>query len=669
VTDSALTVAFVVFFALFCTPGLPLGWWLCGRDVRRHPEALAYGLLLGHVGGSAVTVGLAYLFGFSALSLALFVGLAIAWGIAGLAWLGRDTPPRLRLPPWDRRAYAALGLLLLVAAALVVEPFAHVGHRTPAGYAYRKYFIGDFLKEVAVTAELARGEIPPQNPWFAGEALHYYWLYFVAPAAFHRLTGNRSPLRPVLLAATALTGAVFLFVLLSTLRLFTTGALAPLLAALIGVAACSYEGPYLWWRLGEPFGSFLDHARGYNIDGLTRWLWGEPQLDGFFRSLLYTPQHLEALTLLLATVSVLAVGEVLESLSLSALVAAMMGASVGLSAFIGLVAATWYACHLTVRVLARGAVRHLMPLVVTGGVIAFAVLACYRLEMLIQDPDSGLMLYTGKALKSHGPLLFLMNYGPPCIFGGLGIVGGLLGAAKVLPATSRRPAGLLLGLGVLLALGLTLIWTVAVRDFLSDVGLKVGLVVLAVLLIFTAMGLDGLRRRLPAVAFGLVVALVGAPALVTVVVDRVNSADIDNTAFTLYVSREDAQAAAWIRTHVPDRAIVQASPRDYSPVDFFSLIPILGERRTAVGDPFYARIFLVSQRAVERRRADIARLFETESPREALDVLHRYRIAYVYVGPREKAAYRAGVQKFSGSPELFEKVYENSQVDVFRLRA
>ncbi len=669
--DAGLILAFVGFFLLFCLPGVPLGRRLCGGDVRRHPEAVAYGLLLGHALSSGVAVGLVYLFGFSLGSLALFAGLAAAWVAASATWLPRPSAPTLAFPAWDRRAYAALLLLLLVAVVLVAEPFANVGRRTPAGYAYRKYFIGDFLKEVAVTAELSKGEIPPQNPWFAGEPLHYYWLYFVAPASFYRLTGRTAPLKTLLVVAAALTNTLFLFVLFSTLRLFTAGQLAPLLAALIGLAAYSYEGVYLWARLREPFGSFLEHARGYNIDGLTRWFWGEPQLDGFFRSLLYTPQHLEALTFLLAAVSLLAVGNVLEDLFLGAIGGLLIGASVGYSAFIGLVVAAWYGLYLGIRVLASRAVRRALPsFLLTGGIAAVAVLLFYRLGMFIQEPDTGLMLYTGRALKSHGPLVFLMNYGPPCIFGGLGIL--LLGR----PGPHGKPMkpgehgrGLLLGLLVLLLLALALISTVAVKDFLSDVGLKLGLIVLVLLLIFTAMFLEFLRARLPAAAFGLLVALVGAPALVTVVVDRINSADIGNDTFTLYVSREDVRAATWIRTHVPDRAIVQASPDDYSPVDFFSLIPILGERRTAAGDRFYARIFLVPQPAVDRRRVDIGRLFETESLQEARELLRRYRIAYVYVGDREKAAYRAGVRKFSDSPELFEKVYGNAGVDIFRVRA
>ena len=40
---------------------------------------------------------------------------------------------------------------------------------------------------LAVVAELGKGQFPPQNPYFAGVELHYYWLYFLYPALGHKL--------------------------------------------------------------------------------------------------------------------------------------------------------------------------------------------------------------------------------------------------------------------------------------------------------------------------------------------------------------------------------------------------------------------------------------------------------------------------------------------------
>jgi len=709
---------YVCFLLLFCLPGLPLGLWLCGKDVKRHPEALIYGLLLGHFLSSGLAVGLIYLIGFSALSLGLFIALTAGWLVVGFRYLRREggrakslatpsseTPPgpyvqtsagQLPFKAWDRYTYALFLGLLLVAAALIFEPFSNLGKKTPSGYAYRKYFSGDFLKEVAVTAELSRGEIPPQNPWFAGETLHYYWWYFIPPALFHRLMGMDLSLQALLVLSTFFTDVLFLFMLFSTLRLFAAGPLAPFLAALIGVAGYSYEVMYLWWKLQGSFHSFLEQARAYNVDATTRWFWGEPQMDGFFRALLYTPQHLQALALLLGVISIFILRQVLGSFSLSWVTGLMVGVSIGYSMFIGLTLALWYGLCLGIQLLgltmrqfiavpsflggtalnrlntvnadARlNPLRCFLSLLLSGGLIGFLVLLSYSLGMFSSDPDTGLQIYVGKALKTYGPLVFLMNYGPPILFGIWGIL--LIGRKGTLEERENGRGELhapLLYPLLLLLLAVALISTVAIPGFLSDVGLKLGLIFLATLLIFSTVSLEFLYRRWPKPAFYLLLAFITAPALLSALIDRSHLADISNAKFTLYISEEDMQAATWIKTHVPDRAIVQSSSPEFK-VSFFTLIPVLGERRTAVGDKFYARIFQIPPAAVERRKGDIAQLFETSSLAEAMEILKKYQINYLYLGEWEKASYPQGVQKFYSFPNLFEKVYGNPKVDLFKI--
>jgi len=697
---------YVGFFLLFCSPGLPLGLWLCGRDVKRHPEAVVYGLLLGHFLSSGLATGLIYLFGFSLWSLGLFIGLAVVWLMVSLAYLSgrgvrrdrRGSFGKLSFKAWNGQTYALFLALLLVAAALTFEPLANLGKKTPSGYAYRKYFTGDFLKQVAITAELSRGELPPQNPWFTGETLHYYWGYFILPTSFHRLIGLNFSIKNLIVLSILLTDVFFLFMLFSTLRLFTTGQVAPFLAVLVGITSYSYEGVYLWWELPGPFVSFLEQARAYNMDAVTRWLWGEPQMDGLFRSLLYSPQHLQALTLLLAVIAIFTLGNVLRSFSLSLVTGLMVGVSVGYSVFVGLFIALWYGLCLGIQLLGfltgrfitapppttPGAPRGTLPLnnwspmeaqsrgvprqylssfLLSGCLAGFLVVLYYSLGMFVSDPDTGLMIYTGRALKTYGPLVFLMNYGPPSIFGILGL---LLIWKKRGSASAGLPSSPLLYLFLLLFLAVTVVCTVALKGFLSDVSLKLGLVILISLLFFSAIFLEFLERKWPRPAFYLLLSLIAGPALLTVLIDRDHLADIYNEKFTLYVSEEDMQAATWIKTHLPDRAIVQSSSPEFE-VTPFTLIPVLGERRTAVGDKFYARIFQVPQSAVNRRKKDIARLFETDSLAEAMEVLKKYQINYLYLGEWEKETYPFGVQKFYSFPRLFEKVYENPRVDLFKV--
>ena len=102
------------------------------------------------------------------------------------AWPCRTLAPNLTLPAFTRRDVAAVALTLLVVPAVVARPYARVGIDLPEGRAYRAYFTADFVWELAVVAEVAKGDVPPRNPYYIGDALHYYWLMHLVPAVEHR---------------------------------------------------------------------------------------------------------------------------------------------------------------------------------------------------------------------------------------------------------------------------------------------------------------------------------------------------------------------------------------------------------------------------------------------------------------------------------------------------
>ncbi|HWP48395.1 MAG TPA: hypothetical protein VNM22_14615 [Candidatus Limnocylindrales bacterium] len=706
-------ISYFGFFLLFCLPGFPLGLWLCGKNIRKHPEAIAYGFLLGHFLSSGIAVVLIYLFGFSSLSIWIFIGLALAWLVISFKYLLRDrsgvslsnptggdegrwspgrelqTHAKLPLKGWNRRTYISYGVLVVITLALAFEPFANLGKKTSAGYAYRKYFLGDVVKQMVITAELVKGEIPPQNPWVAGETLHYYWLYFIPSATFYRLTGMEISIKALTVLSTLLSDVLFLFMLLSTLRLFTKREIVPFLTILIGIGAYSYEAIYLWWVLGGSFTSFLEQARAYNLDGLTRWFWGEPQMDGFFRSILYSPQHLQSLSILLGVITIFTLGRVLQSPSLALMTGFMVGVSAGYSLFIGLFITLWYGLCLGIQLLSGKKFKKQWPsFLLSMGIAGLLIILYYSLGMFIRDPNTGLIIHVGRALKKYGPLVFLMNYGPPFIFGIPGIIlvwkrnrkredweNGKIGVPIPFHSSGTGTAALwpsygfpFLFLLLLLILTITVISTVALKGFLSDVSLKLGLVLVATLLIFSAISLEFLYEKWSRPAFYFWVGLISLPALLTVLMDRSHLADIYNTKFTYYVSEEDMQAVTWIRTQVPELAVVQSLPPEYK-ITYLTLVPMLGQRRTAISDWFYSRIFQIPQTKVDHRQKDISRLFETNNLVEAQEILKRYQIDYVYVGEWEKSSYPFGVQKFYHFPRLFEKVYSNSKVDIFKVRS
>src|SRR5436190_15023137 len=115
----------------------------------------------------------------------------------------------LQLPTFTRNDAAACALLLLTVPLIVGLPYSHVGIDLPEGRAYRAYFTADFVWEMAVVSEVSKGDMPPRNPYYLKDQLHYYWLMHLLPSAEHRaLPGIR--LEQLLLTNALLEGLMFL---------------------------------------------------------------------------------------------------------------------------------------------------------------------------------------------------------------------------------------------------------------------------------------------------------------------------------------------------------------------------------------------------------------------------------------------------------------------------
>ena len=93
-----------------------------------------------------------------------------------LAVPARRLAGRWTLPSLHVDDVLALSVLLLIVPVVVGLPFAHVGEITANGQDYRAYFTADYAWRRAVVSEVAKGDVLPVNPYFAGDALHYYWM-------------------------------------------------------------------------------------------------------------------------------------------------------------------------------------------------------------------------------------------------------------------------------------------------------------------------------------------------------------------------------------------------------------------------------------------------------------------------------------------------------------
>jgi uncharacterized membrane protein len=190
------------------------------------------------------------------------------------------------------------------------------------------------------------------------------------------------------------------------------------------------------------------------------------------------------------------------------------------------------------------------------------------------------------------------------------------------------------------------------------------------LLIFTGFALSNLlsnpRRKLS----GVIVTLLTLLALPTLVSDLKAGSDVSNSQNVTYISPEDFQACKWLKQNTPPGTIIQSAPQYEGGKYELSLIALFAERQMVIGEWKVSRMQVVNDTALlQARYRDVNAMFTSEDVEQAPEIVQKYKIEYLYVGPREEKLYSPGVLKFARHPEWFEPVYSQNGVTIYKILA
>jgi hypothetical protein len=268
---------YLLLFVLAILPGLPLGFLLFGH----HPAGWIAGAILGYaLTAFAIWIPIA-------AHMASLPTIVIVWMVVPVAtWFvwRRRRSHEVSLSEWRSADSLGLAAVLVLTLALATPPFARVGEVDPAGgHRYRAYFTADFVWHTALAAELSKFSMPPRNPYLSSQTIHYYWAYFLLPAAVSTLTPG--PLADVqqCLKVNALATGLLLVAMVSMAAWAAVGhPFAVAVAVALVLVAASAEGTYEIYRLwarGQP----LTALRDINIDAITAWHFQGLRLDGLPR--------------------------------------------------------------------------------------------------------------------------------------------------------------------------------------------------------------------------------------------------------------------------------------------------------------------------------------------------------------------------------------------------
>ena len=643
-----------LIFAWFVAPGVLVVRAAVGR---------APGWLTACVFGPIVGFGLS-----SVVLLALWwAGARGLWSV-GIApvlaaltfYPARGLNSRLALARLDRRDLRAFCLVALIVPFVVGVPFARVGSWVPEGKAYRAYFTADYVWRMTVVAELAKGDMPPKNPFFRNDALHYYWLPHLLSGVQYRNLRQTATLDELLLLQSLLMDVAFVGWLYGLTRQFVQSRVAAGFGIAAVVLFTSFEGTYLvarFWSEGHP----LAAVRGYNVDAVNRWLLGGMPIDGLQRLLMYQPHH--ACGYALGVLALLVAGRRTRPRDWRVMLAA--GVLLGLSALISTFGALMLASAVGLYELVGAARQRDLRRLVSHALMATAPFAAaYGLIRALQYAEvaAGPLLQIGvnPQAVSNAWVSIFVSLGPV-------LLAGIAGAAVAL----WRRTGAFVVLMPLVGVVVFFYFFVDVVDHQHVyVGWRCGhllLIALAPVIGLAVEALPSLHRGPRVVGMAALAALATLAAPMTAI-DLWNSQDVSNRAdgpsfrWTLVITHAELAVLNWIKANTPPDAIVQVDPtaRD---ADTWAYVPAFAERRMAIGLP----ISMIPRGKYVHGSNEMHAIFAASTPREAHERAVRFGIDYLLVGPPELKACPDVDLRLETGPQYFTRVVRTRSVFVFRV--
>lgn len=571
---------------------------------------------------------------------------------------GRFGGASLHLPALGRRDAAAVAVALLVVPVVTFAPYDHVRAPTADGDAYRAYFTADFVWAMAATAELAKGDVPPANPFLATQPMRYYWMaHLLSGAVYRNVRGLGVLTEQVVLIDGLVFGLAFVGFFYWLARALGGGPAASACAVAAGFLANSYEGADVLWTLfrrEQP----IDVVKTLNIDAITRWFYQGMPVDGLQRTLLYQPHHLTGYVLGLSALWLIGLADDVTAVSIALWAGILLGLAFLFSTFSAIIIGAAVGLLYVVRLVQQRAWTSVLQCAILGAVpVALGV--AVSMVLGYTDPSEGMLFgfrINPVALR-RWPYIFLLNFGPL-------LIGGLAGLLRW-----RWTVGVGAPAAALIASAVAFYFTADVPDMGGVwVGWRSGHQLLITFGVVTAAAATAwwqrpwLRAPLIAVAF-----LTAIPAVPTVAIDVYNAQDITNREagptfpWTLIITPPERQALDWIKRATPPDARVQVEPyvRDSGT---WAYVPAFAERRMAAGLPISMIPLAPYQIASENVRTGI---FRALSAADAHAAARHLQIDYLLIGPPERDNYASAIALMADRPDLFVPVFQNDVITIY----
>jgi hypothetical protein len=620
--------------------------------------------LLGWLLGPALGLGFSVFGTFVLWAAGLQNWLAIAAGpwlpLLLTAAARRFGGPTLRLPVLGRGDVIAVALTMLVVPLITWAPYAHVREPVGDGEAYRAYFTADFVWAITVTAEIAKGDVPPHNPFLKERPLHYYWLsHFLSGAVYRNVASSHVRHEQVVLVNGLFFGLAAVAFLYGLVRMAGAGPGLSALGVALGFVANSYEGVDMIRAIiqqGQPFAEL----KNVNIDAVSRWFYKGMPADGLQRMLLYQPHHLTGYVLALASLWLVGFAEDVTETSVALWAGVLLAFALLFSTFTALIVGMAVGLLFALRLTQQRRWRAAIGCAVLGGVPIVVGVALTK-TLGYTDDRYGFLLVFGLnpvAVNHLGKVLFL-SFGP-LLFGGMATI------VRWRWALSDGAAATTL---VIAAFAFYFFTNVPDSGDVW-VGWRSGHLLLIAFGVMSACALKDVwridwSRTVVAICVSVAILL----AIPTVVIDVYNAKDVTNREmganfpWTLIITPLEREALDWIRVSTPPNAVVQIEPYIRGS-KHWSYIPGFAERRSVAGFP----IAMTPMRPYREAADEVYwGIFRARSADEAHNMARFLGINFLAAGIPERRAYVTGIANIASRPDLFAPVFRNDEMTIFRV--
>lgn len=635
----------ILTFGLFALPGFIVFRSFTPSSAR----AAVYGVPLGYSLTSLLIITVVALRGWDISTIAVSYLLGVG-ALAGLMFFRRARSP-VSTPTFNDAAMPRLPLIVALGIGIMVLalyiPFDNAGGFTEKGYAFTGLFGHDFILRAVDSVALANS-IPPDNYFFDGvKTANYYILWYTLPATIYNLLNKRAEVTSIVAIVSLLNVPIFAALVYYALATFVaTVAKAPIAAVRLGgIFLLLFLFCYSYHWLFFLVTLFVDVTSSPVLEHLATQM--GPVSTSWFKDFLFQPH------------SVLALMEFLVVMHLALLPAfrfrgiclgILLGSLLLTDTVIFLIASSAFGLWYISQKNARSYVPELC--VVTATVAAIIALA-FSLSIF------GIPRYSNKIVVT--PYLTAIAVLPALLLlclGALPVLAALaLKQRTWVGAEQRRLLLILLIVSLFFMLFITEVLEGNVFLRKSLMTLRLPLFILSAAYLYTS-SLTRIRRiYLPLLALA-------APTLLTDLYATSNNYD---ERYTMYVTTDEMAAAAWLRTHTKENAVVQ-SLVEYTGHFDYSLTICFGERKAAIGLWKMAYQRYPNKEEITRRVREIQTMFSTTNAEERANLVHALRIDYIYIGPHERARFPDVDARFATDPVHFRQAYASASVRVYRVR-